>query len=269
MADFWRPARRPCFGRRPALWRSGIAKTDVALLKVEAKNLTPAVFGDSDDLEVGEKAIVIGNPLGELGGTVTEGIISAVDREITMDGQKKNLLQTDASINPGNSGGALFDGKGNVVGMVEAKSSGSDVEGLGFAIPSNDVKKVIDDLKENGHVTGRPYLGISMADISTMQEAYMYNVNHAGTYVAQVVKGSAAEKAGIKVRDCIIEVDGKEVKDSAEIKSTIASKKVGDKVRIKVIRTSDDGDDEETVELTATLDEQDDASDSEIERYKK
>lgn len=245
------------------------AQTDIALLKIEAQNLQPATFGDSDDLSVGEKAVVIGNPLGELGGTVSCGIISAVDREVTIDNQKKNLLQTDAAVNPGNSGGPLFDGQGNVVGMVEAKSSGTDIEGIGFVIPSNTVKTVLDELKEHGRVTGRPYVGISMIDIATMQEALQYSVNHAGTYIAQVVEGSAADKAGLEVGDCITKVDGKEIKDSSDIKSKVDEKKVGDKIMITVLRATGafGSGEEEELEIEVTLGEQNDTANSSIKKY--
>lgn len=250
------------------------AQTDIALLKIEAQNLQAATFGDSDKLSVGEKAVVIGNPLGELGGTVSCGIISAVDREVTIDNQKKNLLQTDAAVNPGNSGGPLFDGQGHVVGMVEAKSSGTDIEGIGFVIPSNTVKTVLDELKANGRVTGRPYLGISMVDIATMQEAYQYNVNHAGTYIAQVVEGSVAEKGGLKQGDCIVKIDGEEVKDSADIKSRVSQKKVGDKITVTVLRTTGSGglfdkSEEEQVDVEVVLGEQNDTANSSIKKYNK
>ncbi len=134
------------------------SKTDIAVLKVDATNLKPVTIGDSDKLVVGETAVVIGNPLGELGGTVTNGIISALEREITLDGSKMNLIQTNAAINPGNSGGGLFNSKGELVGIVVAKSSGLDIEGLGFAIPINDVKDVISDILNLGYVSGRPFL---------------------------------------------------------------------------------------------------------------
>jgi serine protease Do len=119
---------------------------DIAVIKISADNLTPAVLGDSSSLKAGDKAIIIGNPLGELGGTLTEGIISALDREITLDGQKMNLLQTDAAINPGNSGGGLFDGNAELVGIIIAKSVSTEVEGLGFAIPIDDIKTATENI---------------------------------------------------------------------------------------------------------------------------
>ena len=147
------------------------SKTDLAVIKIDASDLTPAILGDSDALVIGEDAIAIGNPLGELGGTVTNGIISALDREVTVDGQKMNLLQTNAAINPGNSGGGLFNAKGELIGIVSAKSSGEDIEGLGFAIPVNDVKEVVVQLIENGYVAGRPSLGVKVYDVTSLQMA--------------------------------------------------------------------------------------------------
>jgi serine protease Do len=173
------------------------SKTDLAVIKIETTGLTAAILGDSDALVVGEDAIAIGNPLGELGGTVTNGIISALDREVTVEGQKMNLLQTNAAINPGNSGGGLFNAKGELIGIVSAKSSGTDIEGLGFAIPVNDVKEVVVQLIEKGYVAGRPALGVSVIDINSIQLAMQYGVSQYGVYIAEVLEDSAAEKAGL------------------------------------------------------------------------
>ena len=180
------------------------SKTDLAVIKIETTGLTAAILGDSDALVVGEDAIAIGNPLGELGGTVTNGIISALDREVTVEGQKMNLLQTNAAINPGNSGGGLFNAKGELIGIVSAKSSGTDIEGLGFAIPVNDVKEVVVQLIEKGYVAGRPALGVSVIDINSIQLAMQYGVSQYGVYIAEVLEGSAAEKAGLQSGDMFI-----------------------------------------------------------------
>lgn len=168
---------------------------DVALLKIEETNLSPATFGDSSSLKVGETAVAIGNPLGQLGGTVTNGIISALDRDITIDGKTKKLLQTNAAINPGNSGGGLFNDKGQLIGLVVAKSSGEEIEGLGFAIPINDVVNILDDLKQYGYVKGRISLGVSLLDISSQQMALMYRVGQTGCYIYSTVDGSAARES--------------------------------------------------------------------------
>ena len=140
------------------------SETDVAVIKVEAANLKPATLGDSDQLTVGQTAIVIGNPLGSLGGSVTSGIISALDRDVTVNGETMNLLQTSAAVNPGNSGGGLFNANGYLVGIVNAKYTSTDVEGIGFAIPINVAKSVVNDLIEYGYVKGRIDTGFSVVD---------------------------------------------------------------------------------------------------------
>lgn len=222
---------------------------DVALIKIEAKNLTPATFADSSKLAVGQTAIAIGNPLGSLGGTVTNGIISALDREITLDGKQMNLLQTNAAINPGNSGGGLFDENGNLIGMVVAKSSGSDIEGLGFAIPANDIVSVLDDLMNYGYVTGRPSLGVTLVDVTSRQELFMYRLDKTGVYISQVESDSCAEKAGLQSGDCIEEINGTTVSQSSDVSSVISSCKAGDNITLKIYR------DGETKTIQITLDE--------------
>lgn len=209
---------------------------DVALIKIDANDLTPVTFGDSSKLQVGELAIAIGNPLGQLGGTVTDGIISALNRDITIDGETMNLLQTNAAINPGNSGGGLFNSNGELVGLVVAKSSGSDVEGLGFAIPSNDVKDVVEQISKYGYVKGRVDVQMSFVDVNTPQLAMMYRVSKTGLYVSKVESGSNAEKAGFKSGDCILSVDGKEVSSSTELSKILDSHSVGDTLSVKVLR---------------------------------
>ena len=234
-------------------------QVDVALLKIEETGLSPVTFGDSDNLKVGETAVAIGNPLGKLGGTVTSGIISALNREITIGGETMNLLQTNAAINPGNSGGGLFNANAELVGLVVAKSSGSDVEGLGFAIPINDVVNILQDLMDHGYVTGRPSLGVSLTDISEDQ-LFSYRLDEAGTYVAQVTSGSAAEKAGIKLGDLLVKIDDTEITSSSQAASLISKHKAGDEISITVKR---DGK-EQTVK--ATLDESTTSSDKKAEQ---
>ena len=226
---------------------------DVALLKIEAENLTVATFGDSSKLAVGQTAIAVGNPLGELGGTVTDGIISALDREISIDGQTMNLLQTNAAINPGNSGGGLFDANGNLIGLVVAKStstsSGTSLEGLGFAIPVNDIIDILGDLKTSGYVTGRPSLGVSLVDITSADSMFMYRVDREGTYVSELTSGGAAETAGVQVGDCIIKVGDEEVTTSSEVKNVLSNYKAGDTINITVYR------DGQEITLSVTLGE--------------
>ncbi len=226
------------------------ATLDVALIKIEEKGLTTATFGDSSKLSVGQTAIAIGNPLGKLGGTVTDGIISALDREIEIDGKTMNLLQTNAAINPGNSGGGLFDSNGNLIGLVVAKSSststGTSVEGLGFAIPANDIVDILEDLKSVGYVTGRGSLGVNIVTISGQNSMFMYRVDKEGVYISAVTEGGAADKAGLKVGDCITEFNGKAITEGSELTSAISKMKSGTKVKVKILR---DGK-EQTIEVT-------------------
>lgn len=212
------------------------SKTDLAVIKIEATDLSAAILGTSADLSVGDEAIAIGNPLGELGGTVTQGIISALDREISIDGQTMTLLQTDTAINKGNSGGGLFNNKGELIGIVNAKSSGSSVEGLAFAIPIDSAKPVITSLIENGYVTGRPQLGVSMVNITDETSAFQAGVNELGVYIAKVNKDSAAEAAGLQVRDRILKVEGEEITSSSQISKIVSGKKVGDSITMVIER---------------------------------
>ncbi len=210
----------------------GDSEKDVALIKIEASGLSPVVVGNSDNLVVGEETVAVGNPLGQLGGTVTNGIVSALDRELTIEGETMNLLQTNAAINPGNSGGGLFNAKGELVGLVVAKSSGSNLEGLGFAIPVNDVMEVVEQLKEFGYVTGKPYLGISLVDIDTVQKAMRYGVSNAGVYVASVER----EESGLQPGDRITHVNGLGIESSDDLKQAIKGYSAGDTVALTVIR---------------------------------
>lgn len=210
--------------------------SDIALLKIDANDLSPVTIGDSSNLKVGDMAIAIGNPLGQLGGTVTAGIISALDREITINGTKMNLLQTDAAINPGNSGGGLFNSNGELIGIVSAKSSGESIEGLGFAIPVNDITNVIKDISEFGYVKGRPQLGVSLVDVKDSQAAWQYGVSKLGVYVYSVNDGSGAAQAGLKAGDLIQAIDNKSVSTSSDVKAVIQQHNVGDTVTLSIVR---------------------------------
>lgn len=221
--------------------------TDIAVLKVDAENLTAAEFGSSDDLQVGELVIAIGNPLGfELFGSVTCGIVSALNREITINDKNMNLIQTDASINSGNSGGPLVNSYGQVVGINSAKISSSyysnaaSVEGLGFAIPISQAQNIIDDLINYGYVTGRPQIGIN---ISTVDEytASLYNMP-IGAYVRSVTPGGAAEKAGIQAGDIIIGVDGEAISNTEELNDKKDEHKAGETITLNVSRNGVDMD---------------------------
>ncbi|MDR1321309.1 MAG: trypsin-like peptidase domain-containing protein [Gracilibacteraceae bacterium] len=208
--------------------------TDIAVLKIEATGLTPAVFGDSSQLRVGDLAVVIGNPLGQLGGTVTSGIISALDRSLTLENQSMRLLQTDAAVNPGNSGGGLFNARGELVGIVVAKSAGSGIEGLGFAIPVNEAKPVIESLMTYGYVKGRVYLGVNLSEVSafSLQPQNM----EPGLYVAAVLPNSPAERAGFLPYDRIIRAGDTEISDYVDLQTLLRDHAVGDELVFRVIR---------------------------------
>lgn len=209
---------------------------DIALLKVDAKGLTPATFGDSSKLAVGDYVVAIGNPLGELGGTVTDGIISALARDVTIEDQNMTLLQTNAQISPGNSGGGLFNANGELIGIVNAKDSATEVEGIAFAIPINNVLDIIDDLKSYGYVTGKIDLGMQLTDITSKDTAFYYGVNQTGCYVLSVTRGSNAETAGFTTGDLITKVNGTSVSSSADVEKALENSKVGDNVKFTVYR---------------------------------
>ena len=214
--------------------------SDIAVVKIDASGLTPATVGDSDNLKVGQSVMAVGNPLGELGGTVTGGMISALNRSVTIQGSNSvntmSLIQMDASVSPGNSGGGLFNMNGELVGIVNAKSSSSDAEGLGFAIPINDAIKVAQELLENGYVTGRPYLGITYVAVEDAQTAAQLGVNAYGVYIVDVVKGGPAEKAGLKSGDRIVSVDGSEIASKDDLGTLMQKHAAGDTLSITVAR---------------------------------
>ncbi len=212
---------------------------DIALLEINPdKKLTAATFGDSDILMVGQRTVAIGNPLGQLGGSVTEGVLSALNRDVVIDGQTMSLLQTDTAINPGNSGGGLFDQNGNLIGIVNAKSSGSEVEGLGFAIPINDVINVIGDLSDFGYVRGRVDLGMTFIDVDSQQVAWMYGLEKTGCYIYSVDRDTNADIAGFESGDRVISVNGTEVTKSEDVENIIKDCAVGEEVTFKVENTS-------------------------------
>ncbi len=212
--------------------------TDLALLKIETdKELVAATFGKSSELEVGQMAVAIGNPLGlEFSGSVTVGYISALNRSMTIDGRTFKLIQTDAAINPGNSGGALVNAKGEVIGINTAKIADSEVEGLGFAIPIDDALVIIEELKSNGKIV-RPYIGISGIDVD--EETARRNNLVEGVYVYQVYTNSPAAKIGVLKGDIIVEFDNQKVSSIQEINDIKNQKKIGDKVKIKVYRNGE------------------------------
>ena len=223
-------------------------KNDIAIIKIDATGLVPAVVGDSETLTVGSEVIAIGNPLGELRGTATAGIISATNRTIEVEGQAMTLIQTDAAISPGNSGGGLFDATGKLIGIVNAKVSDSRAEGLGFAIPVNSVLDEISDLLNYGYVTGRPYLGVSTQDVTlrSRDRMWYYSDGTRCVMVEKVVSGSAAEQAGIQSGDLILKLGDKTITSGDELSRAIGAYKPGDTATLTLQR---DGR-ELTVEVT-------------------
>lgn len=211
------------------------SQSDIAVIKISAEGLDPVSIDMKTSLSVGDLVVAIGNPLGTLAGTATEGIVSALEREITLDGKTMTLLQISSSINPGNSGGGVFDQYGNLVGLVVAKSSGSDVEGLGFAIPMDTVKKVADSLIKEGYVEGRPSVGITILDLTSAEDAMKYGVSLTGVYINEVTS-EAAREAGLKPGDLIYMINKEKVTSSDMLIKEIQSHKVGDKVTLTIVR---------------------------------
>lgn len=225
---------------------------DLAVLKIDADNLTAAEFGDSDNLRLGESVIAIGNPLGfELMNTVTKGIVSGKNRRITINDKSMNLIQTDAAINSGNSGGPLIDMNGKVIGINSSKMSSSysatSIEGIGFAIPSNEVSKIVDDLIKYGYVTGKPQFGISAQDV-TETISNMYNLP-LGAYITAVEEGSAADEAGLIAGDVITGADGETITTVEELNIIKNKHTAGDEIEITYVRSG------KTQNTTVTLGE--------------
>lgn len=232
----------------PALLVGTDPSNDVAVIKIDEQNLPTVTLGESSELLVGELAVAIGNPLGELSGTVTAGIISALDREITLSSssgpQRLKLLQTDAAINSGNSGGALFNSFGEVIGINTAKNTGTGVEGLGFAIPIDHAKPIIESLIQHGYVRGRPKIGITARNISAQMAEY-YQMTE-GILVVEVEKDSAADEAGLKSRDIIVAANDQETLTIEALNGVKNKLKPGDTLTLTIIREGQ----EMTVDLT-------------------
>lgn len=229
----------------------GNEANDIALIKVDGKNLPPVTIGSSSDLIVGDQVVAIGNPLGELASTLTVGYVSAKDRIVTSEGTQINMLQTDAAINPGNSGGPLFNMYGEVVGITSAKysgttTSGATIEGIGFAIPTDDVIMMLEDLRTFGHVTGG-YLGVTVTEVD-QETTELYGLPQ-GVLIRDVMPGSCAEKAGMRSRDIIIDIAGNEVKNLNSLSRALNKCKAGQEVTVTVYRSGSE------VELTVILDE--------------
>ncbi|MER2057530.1 MAG: trypsin-like peptidase domain-containing protein [Niallia sp.] len=233
------------------------ALTDLAVVRIDAKYASDIInFGDSSTLRPGDQVWAIGNPLGlELSRTVTQGIVSAVDRSITVSTSagdwEFNVIQTDAAINPGNSGGALINSSGEVIGINSLKISDSGVEGLGFAIPSNDLIPIVNEIIENGKVE-RPYLGVGLASLEEVPRMYLQDLPNEvseGVMITNIDSNSAAAEAGLKVQDVIVSIDGKKIANSTELRKYLYTEvKIGDKVELEIYR---DGKSQK-VELTLT-----------------
>ena len=210
-------------------------ETDLAVVKINATGLKPAELGESSKLQMGQFVIAIGNPLGQLGGTATAGIVSSLNRRITIDGKELELLQTDASINPGNSGGGLFDNYGNLIGIVVAKSSGNNIEGIGFAIPIDKAKPIIDSMIKNGKLPPQPRVGIMISNVIDESMAREMNLPKPGVYVAKILTENA-HQAGIQVGDRIVSLDGNKINDSQAFVKKINGYTVGQTIEIVVER---------------------------------
>ena len=229
--------------------------SDLAVIKIDATGLPAATLGTSSNMTVGDPVFAIGNPLGVLSSSVSQGIISGLDRTINVDGHNMTLMQTDAAVNPGNSGGGLFNANGELIGIVNAKSYGLDVEGIGFAIPMDTAKPIIMDLIDLGYVTGRPYLGISMQDVAlrfgsgySSNPFFSFGGNYVtGVQVVAVEEGSPAQNAGLQVNDVIVGLDDQEITGTSQLSALLYEYKVGDTVTISVLRGN------ETQQLSVTL----------------
>ena len=225
--------------------------SDIAVLKIDAEGLTPVVLGDSDNLNVGDSVVAIGNPLGELTFSLTSGAVSALNREITLSNSvTMNLIQTDCAINSGNSGGALFNLYGEVIGITNAKYSGSgsgaSIDNIGFAIPINHVRGIVESIIENGYVA-KPYIGVIVSDVS--EETMGYGLP-AGAAVKAVSEDSPAEKAGLQVNDIITAVNGKEISGRTGLSEAVSAASVGDTLTLTVYRQGN------TISVDVTVGEQ-------------
>ncbi len=224
---------------------------DLAVLKIEAEHLTPVILGDSDQLNVGESVVAIGNPLGELTFSLTSGAISAKDREITMsNGATMNLLQTDCAINSGNSGGALFNLYGEVVGITNAKysssSSGASIDNIGFAIPINQIRDAVESIIEKGYIV-KPYIGVSITDVSAETQSYGLPE---GAAVRNIVEDGPAAKAGLRVNDIITQINGQAITGKSDLVRLVQAAAPGDILKLTVYRQGG------TLELEITVGEQ-------------
>ena len=224
---------------------------DIAVLKIDVTGATPVVLGDSSKVAIGESVAAVGNPLGELTFSMSEGIVSCVNRAINVDGTPFNMIQVDCSISPGNSGGPLFNSYGEVIGIVSAKYSSysnTTVEGIGFAIPINDVVSLVKDIMTNGYVTNKAYMGITPQTMTAqMAQQYRYDVTE-GVFVCSVDPDSAADKAGLKLGDVITKMDDTDITSYEDLVAAKKSYSAGDTVTLTVYRGG------ETIEVSLPFD---------------
>ena len=225
--------------------------TDLAVIKIKGSNFKTVTYGDSSALSTGDVAVVIGNPLGQLGGSISTGIISALDRSVVVEGKAMTLIQTDAAINPGNSGGGLFDGAGKLIGIVVAKAgdSSSRVEGIGFAIPINQASVIADQIIEHGKVP-RPLIGVMIVDVTNETDAARFGLSEVGLYIDEV-NGENAIAAGFQKGDIIKAVNGSAIRNRYDLTVELSKHKAGDKVTVVVSRNG------EMVELETVLHDSD------------
>ena len=216
------------------------AKTDLAVIKIECESeLTPAVFASSSTLRKGDFVFAVGNALGKYSDSVTMGIVSALSRDVVVNGETMKMLQTDAALNSGNSGGGIFDSEGYLIGIVSAKDSDETAEGVAFAVPIDVAKEVFNDLIQYGYVTGRPTLGFTTADITSMREANYYGVDWIGVYISKVDEGSNGETAGLRSRDYIYSVNEEVITTTERLNEILEESKVGDTLLLEIWRGND------------------------------
>ena len=216
------------------------AKTDLAVIKIESeKELSPAVFAETENLRLGDFVFAIGNVLGKYSGSVSFGIVSSFSRNVTVNGEEMTMLQTDAALNSGNSGGGLFDSHGYLVGIIAAKDSNEEAEGVGFAIPADIAKAVLEDIITHGYVTGRPTLGFETVDITSLREAAYYGVEWIGVYISSIQADSNGEVAGLRSRDYIYSVNNEVVTTSDRLQEILQESKIGDTLLLEIWRGND------------------------------
>lgn len=229
----------------PAILVASDAIADIAVIRIDPEDtaLTVATVGKTSEVNLGEPVVVIGNPMG-LGSTVTDGIVSALSRAITIDGIPMTLMQTNAEINPGNSGGGLFNTYGRLIGIVNAKASDTDIEGIGFAIPIDYAVEIANQLIDKGYVSGRAVMNVQFLEITDYRSAIMYKVNRYGVYVYSIPESEDTE---LQVGDYIVSIDDKNISTVSDIKALLMGHNAGDQVTVEVIR------DENRLKLTITL----------------